>query len=210
LEGLLWHACFLRASEEGAATDALADLIAHENGVFKASGLAFGVRPDHRIIATTTATVGTMRSEADLGRDKFHPTGRNGKYTKLQVEGGPYKNRLAKHDTLYAPEVVWDAVGNGDDICRLLNFFITNVGQEASRGFGSVGRFQWSPLENDFSWKAEDGQLARILPVSIYRRDFGEPLPHQRVAAQTRPPYRQGHPTVESVAPARVRRIVIQ
>lgn len=192
LDGLLWHTLFLRAGNQEQAKVGLKALLAEDQGIFRASSMGFGVYPNERpLIATQTPTIGVMRPDTDLLPEQFHPTGKKGKYTKLLVEGGPYKNRLNKHKTYHAPEVYWDAVGDGDAICDLLNFYVISIGLEANRGFGSVGRFRWEVMEHDLSWQVDGATLARVLPEYIANNildcDIDDRL---RVMAQTTPPYR--------------------
>lgn len=183
----------------------LGDLLEEEGGTFKASSMAFGIYEDSRVIATTHSTVGAMRSSSDLSSDMFKPNSRNGRYSRLQVEGGPFRNRIASHETYYAPEVLWHAVGDGDAICELLNFYVLAVGQEANRGFGSVGPFSWEVADEDRSWIDSDGRPARVLPVKLFQDLGGDVNQYEVLMAQPYPPYRNGE-SIECIPPARVRR----
>src|SRR5690554_7431432 len=93
LDGLLWHCLFLQTGDPDAALSRLPDILSVREGVFRASSLRFGVYPTSLLIATQTPTTGTMRPDTDLLPEQFHPTGAKGKYTRLVVDGGPYKNR---------------------------------------------------------------------------------------------------------------------
>ncbi|KXS55436.1 MAG: hypothetical protein AWU57_215 [Marinobacter sp. T13-3] len=209
LDALLWHALFLKTGDPDAASERLPTLLAQDQGVYRASAMAFGIYPNQApVIATQTATVGTMRKDTDLLPELMHPNGRKGKYSKLQVEGGPYKNRLTKYPTHHAPEVVWDAVGDGDAICHLLNFYVLAVGLEANRGFGAVGTFQWDAMNEDHSWRTAEGDLARVLPESIAAEVTGTtPDATRKLLSTLTPPYQRDNMTEPSVAPVRVRRI---
>ena len=208
LDGLLWHSLFLKTGSEARALRGLCEYLSKTESVFRASALLFGVSRSQRLIATQWATVGAMRPGVDLSPDQFHPTGRKGKYTKVQVEGGPYKNRLTTHDTYHAPEVLWYAHGDGEGICKLLNFYVQGVGLDAQRGCGSVGRFSWESMEEDFSLVDAQGAPARIIPVSLYDSLIGRATGRLTIQAQTEPPYRN-NPTVECVAPERIRRVIL-
>lgn len=199
LDALLWHACSLKtghakAVHAEAALEKLNTLIDQANGVFRTSSMAFGVYTSKQtLIATQTTTVGIMRPDTDLQKHWMHPTGRKGKYSKLQVEGGPYKNRLNTAQTYFAPEVFWDAVGNGPAICELLNFYVLAIGRDANRGFGSVGFFTWEPRSQDTSWVTQDRQLARILPETVANDVLPDDMTRNtpKAEAEARPPYRQ-------------------
>ncbi len=211
LDGLLWHCLFLKTGDPDRAREALSALLSQDQGVYRASALRFGVYPGGKtLIATQTPMVGVMR-EHDLLKEQFHPTGRKGAYTRLVVNGGPFKNRLNKYETYHAPELTWDAVGNDpDQVCRLLNFYVQAVGFEANRGFGSVGSFRWESLPEDTSWLDEEGQAARVLPVPLWEQVSGEPSDTvQTIMAQTTPPY-WGESDTLCVAPPRVRRIQLK
>lgn len=210
LDGLLWHALFLRTGDPDKARDQLGDLLSVDQGVFRASFMGFGTYKNERpLIATQTPTLGIMRPGTDLRSDQFHPTGLKGFYKNLQVLGGPMKNRLEHHRTYHAPEVYWDAVGDPEAICQLLNFYVLAVGLEANRGFGSVGTFQWEALAEDSSWLAEPGLLARVLPERLAKpllqEDFRQSKP---VMAQATPPYRSGA-TEACLMPPRIRRTTL-
>jgi len=209
LDALLWHALHLKHGDPQLAIEALPDILSQHEGVYQASCMAFGTYPDTLVIATQTATLGVMRSDSDLLANFIHPTRKNGQYSKLQVDGGPYKNRLTKHQTHYAPEVVWDAVGDPEAICALLNFYVLAVGLEANRGFGAVRHFTWEAKTCDESWIDGNGNLTRVLP----ERMAGEllqitPNATQRLTSDTTPPYRNLEPE-PCIAPVRVRRILL-
>lgn len=213
LDGLLWHALFMKTGDPDKAIAHLKQILEQESGVFRASSMGFLTHYENRgaLIATRVSRTGTMRSDTDLLPNQFHPTGRNGNYTKLQVEGGPYKNRLTKHDTYHAPGIYWDAVGDGDTICTLLNFYVFAIGLDANQGFGSVGPFSWEEMQTDSSWQADSHTVARVLPVYIAKEFLGEEdIPLDRlVMAQVYPPYRRGKNEL-CVAPPRVRRLKVQ
>lgn len=206
LDGLLWHALFLKTGCPDAALEKLAGLVSSEQGVFRASAMAFGIyNGSKHLIATHNTTVGTMRSDSDLQPEQFHPTGRRRTYPKLQIEGGPYRNRLNRYQTYYAPEVCWDAIADAETVCDLLNFFVQGIGLEANRGFGAVSRFRWEPMDTDSSWKDANQTLTRVLPEPLARQILDKPINERdRTLAQTTPPYR--NTAMEPcVAPPRIR-----
>jgi hypothetical protein len=210
LDKLLWHSLFLRMGEEQGALKQLDSLLDRQGQLFRASTLRFGTYPDNTLIATTTTTLGVMIPEKDLDPTLFHWKKWGGKYTKIVINGGPYKNRLTKNATHYAPEVTWDVVGDAKRICQLLNFYVTAVGRDANRGLGAVGRFSSEPLHQDTSWFDETGQLARVLPASIVEEKTKiRPPQTSLIQGCLTPPYRGPDSTVSEpcVAPARVRKI---
>jgi len=210
LDKLLWHSLFLKTGDEQSAVRQLDSLLDREGQIFRASTLRFGTYRNNPLIATTTATVGVMMPEKDLDPAMFHWKKRAGHYQKLVLDGGPYKNRLAKNDTHFAPEVTWDVVGDAKRICQLLNFYVTAVGRDANRGLGAVGRFSSEPLDHDTSWFDETGKPARVLPATIVEERTTIRTPQSSlIQGCLMPPYRGPESTVTEpcVAPARVRKI---
>lgn len=208
LDALIWHALFLKHGDPETAAHELPTVLAQHEGIYQASCMGFGIYPNaENLIATQTATLGVMRQDSDLLAEFIHPTRKDGGYRKLMVEGGPYKNRLTKYKTHYAPEVVWDARGAPDAICDLLNFYVLAVGLEANRGFGAVNHFTWEPKTSDESWADANGNLTRVLPTRIAHTLLQEPADATRhLISATQPPYRNLN-TEPCIAPVRVRRI---
>jgi hypothetical protein len=204
---LLWHCLFLQSGDADTAAAKLSDVLGSKDGVFQASTLRFGTYANAPLIATQTPIVGSLSQHTDLLKEQFHPNGRAGKYSRLVLNGGPFKDRLEKHNTYHAPEVTWDGIGNPTLAADLLNFFVHSVGLEANRGFGSVGRFTWETLETDTSWIDEDGKPARVLPETAWStiapEGGAEPV---RAPAQCIPPYRN-EKNLPCVIPERIRRI---
>ena len=208
LDALLWHALFLKTGCPESASDQLPSLLAESEGVYRASSLGFGTYPNERpVIATQMVTLGVMRQDTDMIPELMHPTGRKEKYSKIQIEGGPYKNRLTKYPTHHAPEIFWDAIGDGVAIGKLLNFYVLAVGLEANRGFGSVGEFQIEELKHDHSWVTETGELARVLPYRIIENLKSVQVDTtQRIVGRAKPPYHHQNNLETCVTPARVRK----
>lgn len=210
LDKLLWHCLFLRYGDEARARDELDSLLHREGRVFFASTLRFGTYNGSPLVATKSATVGAMRAEADLDPSQFHWKKRGDKWAKIQLEGGPYKNRLAKFETYFAPELVWDAVGNGERVSSLLNYFVTGIGLDANRGFGAVKGFSAVSLEQDYSLFDEEGQVARVIPASMYEKQTKKKAdPADLIRGCLVPPFRGLQATEEElcIAPERVRRV---
>jgi len=210
LDKLLWHCLFLRHGDQARAREELDRLLSREGQVFFASTMRFGTYSGAPLIATSTPTVGVMRAESDLSPNQFHWKKRGGKWTKILLDGGPYKNRLSKSQTYFAPELTWDAVGDGRKVASLLNYFVTGVGLDANRGFGAVKGFDLEETDQDTSLFDEEGGVARVMPVSMYeKRTSKSPHPDDLVHGCLMPPYRGQDSTIEEmcVAPERVRRV---
>lgn len=186
-DGVLWSALDAHLCDPVRAKQALGNYLSHTDGVAHASSLRFGIKPSQRLIATTRKTVGVMRSESDLTSEQFHPHGRGGKYPKILVGGGPYRNRINEHQLYHAPWAVFYIHGDAEAIVALLNFYIDCVGVNAGSGSGTVGSWRWEPTDHDRSLVDSEGQPARALPQHLFESLSDQPGVYEPAAIE--PPY---------------------
>lgn len=153
LAGLLYHCCLLHTCDEKNAADLLASLLLKSHGVYHASNMVFGVSFDSPLIATTISTSGQMRPGCDLSPDKVKPNGSKGTYSKVQVEGGPYKNRIEKHQSYSAQEVYFYGNGEADRAFELVNYYVNSLGMYSNLGIsGAIEHWEVNEMNDDHSF----------------------------------------------------------
>ena len=223
LDGLLFNVCFRHTGCPEQALSMLDELLLFDNahGIYHGSAVAFGVTPEHSIVASTRHYVGAMRHGRELRDDIIAPNqiSRTGKelYRKITITGGPEKLRLNKHQAYYSPYVVFHGVGDIARIDRLVQFHCARIGVNANSGGGTVRHTLIREIDQDYSCVDGLGQIARNLPVSWFKEglkaspisglnlDESEPLP-------VRAPYWHSHhryATADAVAVEKIRRVVI-
>lgn len=154
-------------------------------GVYRASALSFGVTPEQGLSAASVTRVGRLRDEQRVSH-WFKPNGRNGRYSKLVVLGGPTKARFNTKQAYAAPYVVFDGVGHKEPIKRLLEFYLGGVGHEGfNAGFGCFEAIRAVDLEQDSSW-FRDGRQVRNLPAELVPASS-----RNSIKARAVPPYWQ-------------------
>ena len=217
LDGLLWHCLFLHYHNPSWAQDALSEFLkmSEHRKYYHASSMQFGVLGNlqtesglvyDNLVATQRATVGVMRQGSDLSPQLFKPNGRNGKYSKLNLGGIPYKSRLVKHSTHYSRYVVFHGVGKGEEIADLISFYVPAIGVNASMGFGTIGKVFVKEIESDLSIIGSDGVIARSVPVD-------DPMVQSVISPRIDkailiPPFRNQEPVL-CVVPERIRKLKI-
>jgi hypothetical protein len=160
LAGILYHCCFLHTATEEGAAQLLSELLKMTDGVYHASDLLFGVDTHQNLIASTYSTVGTMNSSHDLTADHIKPNGKNGKYARVQLEGGPTKSRLDTHKAHFAKSVVFHGYGDHVNILRLIKYYIPAVGLFSA---GTVDDWSCCEQETDQSFYIQNNYETKIL-----------------------------------------------
>jgi hypothetical protein len=206
LAGILFHVCFLHTGCELKAGVMLATLIKQTDGVFHASDMMFGVTLQQNLIATSYATVGVMNTTSDLTPCQIKPNGQRGTYAKVQVEGGPTKSRLKKHDAYYANSVVFHAYGDHQKIVKLLNYYMPSVGLFAN---GSVEDWFAIELDDDqsFYFKNHASDVIQINRVPV-NGSLDKRLNDISEVAALAPPFYKAAQHVECVMPNRINKIL--
>lgn len=192
LDGLLWWALTSHLPEDEIPA-ALDSLLAQEDGVYKASAMAFLATPAQTLTAATVSYVDCHRWEQD---NLLNGTGKK----SFQLKGGPFMRRLREWQAHSAPAVHFAAVGDAEAIVTLLRHTIMGVGRNYRHGAGRIGRIAWQPLNEDQSWFDAGGSLQRTLPAHLGDQALALP-------AACRPPYHQTEHQ-PCVVPGRVRRLV--
>lgn len=217
LDGLLWHCLYMHLHNPDLAKDALSQYLklSKDGNYYHASSMQFGYLGEVRVqdgyvydnlIATQRATVGVMRQGKDLSPTLFKPNGRNGKYTKLNLGGIPYKNRLVKHSAYFSRYVVFHGLGHGKQIAELIQFYVPALGVNASIGFGTIGKLYVKELATDLSIIGVDGKPARAIPLNdTVVQNIDSPRIENAILI---PPFRNQE-TVPCVIPDRVRKLKI-
>ncbi len=106
-----------------------------------------------------------------------------GKKMSVNFASGPDRSVFAQSNTLLPDELVWYAVGDGDEIARLLNQYVWFIGKKRDYGYGQLMLYSNSQRWLVEAWPADwsernaEGQLTRHLPAKT-----GPLLP-------VRPPY---------------------
>lgn len=207
-DGLLWamFEAHLHCSER--AKVALSQSLLYTDGVAHASSMAFATRAGETIIARDAPMVGRM-SEDDLDADKIAPYGKKlNPYPKIQLQGGPTKNRLDLYRAMWSPQIVFYANGDVRTINKILQFYCRNIGQRAEAGYGQVCNIAVTQIEQDQSLLTPESEAARPLPVDIFRRIGGQGEQAIDLHCLT-VPYWSTDGRISSVLPSRVRQVRI-
>ena len=153
LAGLLYHCCLLHTCEEDKAAELLCLLLDQSHGVYHGSNMVFAVSFESPLIATTISTSGQMRTGHDLSPDKIKPNGARGAYSKVQVEGGPYKNRIENHPSYSCKEVYFYGKGDAEKVFYLVNYYVNALGMYANLGIsGAIEYWEISDMHQDYSF----------------------------------------------------------
>ncbi|HDT5863354.1 TPA: hypothetical protein QHB43_003284 [Aeromonas hydrophila subsp. hydrophila] len=166
-------------------------------GVFHASAMRFGVTMDCGLM--TGSYVRTDRHTDDkLSSAMFAPNGAKGRYARINLLGGPTKNRLREMPAYRAPFAFFDGHGDPWAIKGLLEFFVIGLGYDAQNSqMGAFGEIVIAPLSEDSSLLLQ-GKANRPLPAA----SGVEGIPGQSPLI---PPYYLKNEKQTVVAPLRVR-----
>ncbi len=134
-------------------------------GVFHASSLTFGITPEQGIRATTV-TRNDYLSTAKLSSTMFTPKGRNGKFSRITLEGGPTKKRLTTRPAYSAPFLSFDFCGDREAVETLLTLAHVGVGYDYFSGAnGEFTDIRIIALDEDSSISVEN-KAVRPVPAS--------------------------------------------
>ncbi|ELX1985396.1 hypothetical protein ONI83_004836 [Escherichia coli] len=141
-------------------------LFSKELGVFHASSLTFGITPEQGINAVSSIRCDRFNDEK-LSSSMFRPRSWAGKFTRIQLEGGPTKQRLTERPAYAAPYYVFDFVGDRDLVLTLLTIARVGVGYDfLSAANGEFTDVRIISLDKDTSINAGENRAARPVPVS--------------------------------------------
>lgn len=167
-----------------------------ELGVFHGSSMRFGLTPEHGLLAASYTRVDGM-TDSKLNSAMIGPTGRNGRYSRIVLAGGPTKKRLRSMPAYTAPFAIFDGYGSPWRIKALLEFYVMGVGYDAQNvQMGAFDQVTVVLLDEDVSIM-NSGAASRPLPASCGLT--GEPG-----ESPLQPPYYQKD-KAKIVAPTKVR-----
>lgn len=218
LDGLLSNVCYRHIGCPEKALTMLDDLLLFnpEHRMYHASAMAFGVTGEQGIIACSRYYVGNLKHGKQLRDDLILPTKTTGKgeqYRKINIQGGPEKNRLNKHQAYYSPYIIFHGVGDVDKIDKLVQFHCSRIGSNAGSGSGTVDSIRVREIEADFSFVDAHGQIAKNLPLSWIEQSNQKLNFARTEQLPIKAPYWQSHhkfSTSEAVAVEKIRRVVVR
>ena len=122
---------------------------------------------DTRSLMTTHSLSGWVRSYPKNDQTHF-VAGKKQTYDAKAGADKPYNMPVRLTST---PELTWFAVGDADEIRRLLNNHYDSIGKKTAMGNGQLEYYsdgtlwQVTPSAKDFSERNESGDLTRALPI---------------------------------------------
>lgn len=186
-------------------------LTKHEAGMYHAGAMRLGVSAAYqngqdrsRGVTIAHYVRADSMARSKLKSEYYAPFGRRAAtpYPKLQVAGGPYKNRLTVREAYAAPFIVFDGLGDGPRIRDLFEHYLMGVGYDADNAnAGAIGEITLVELNTDQSLILPDGSANRCLPVALARACG---VSGKQTDNRLCPPYYQGE-RVPVVAPDRIR-----
>ena len=202
LDGLLYSALEAHYGRRGDLIEKMkAQLTWNEAGFFHASSMRFVVTNKTTLSATTVHRTDYMKNKISSGM--VAPTGHQGSYSKVTVQGGPYKTRLTQRNAYCAPYVTFDGHGDSKAVTELLSYYLCGVGYDAqNNGQGEVTDIITFDTDADLSIST-NAVANRSLPEP-YAKSIG--ITGMQGYNRIIPPYYQGDP-IEVVMPEHVRTI---
>lgn len=188
LDALAYAALFARSADEEWARAQLPNYFKFTKGIAHASALAFGRTRQRSLVARSVPALGGLRSARDFNSAFIKPYGRDGTYSKVKTEGGPYRFRIDSYRGYWAPFICFDFCGDRERIEPLLDSFVIGIGARAQIGAGEVANPKFIPLDSDFSLFDENDEPARPLPATFYASHKGE-WPQMLGLGCKQPPY---------------------
>lgn len=176
LDGLLFWTLCAHTDDADQALSLLKGMLAHKDGVFLASALAF-VRTPLEPVTLRQAVHPTCFDWADWEL----PTDRK---SVLEL-GGPFRARMTKYQAWSAPALIFHAVGDAVAIERVLRA-TPGIGTNSNKGSGEIRAVSVREVATDQSWFCE-GKLSRTLPIELCPDGAGLPM-----SARIFPPYNRG------------------
>lgn len=188
LDALAYAALFARSGDEEWSRAQLQNYFKLTDNVLHASAMAFGRTRQRSLIACAVPAIGGLRSARDFNSAFIKPYGRDGTYSKVKIEGGPYRFRIDSYRGYWAPFVCFDFCGSRELIEPLLDNFVIGIGARAQIGAGQVVSPQFLPLDRDISLFDIDSEPARPLPAEFYASHKGR-WPEAVRLGRYQPPY---------------------
>lgn len=165
LDGMLYAAALAQTGSNSDAHLVLREALDFDEslGVYCASSLWFGLEMSAGLSIQRYVRIDGMANKLDA--DMFHATKRGGKFTSVNLAGGPTKRRLQDRPAYAAPAAVFFGRGNSERVYSLLDYYRPGVGYDGSAGMGAYDLIEVSPMDSDYSLYWSDGTPNRPLPA---------------------------------------------
>ena len=197
LDGMLYAAAYAQTGSNVGAQAVLREALDfdEQHGVYCASSLWFGL--DMSAGLSIQRYIRTDGLANKLDSEMFQAPYRGGKFSMINLQGGPTKRRLQDRPAYAAPAAVFFGRGNADLVFSLLDYYRPGVGYDAAGGgMGAYDLIEVSPMDNDYSLFWSDGTPNRPLPATSDA---------VATTAVLVPPYYEKHRMVPADLPERIR-----
>lgn len=196
LDGMLYSAMQKHAGDD--------PLLAHEElrkalafneelGVYHASSLWFGLEMTQGLTMSRYVRVDVLNNKLDSRM--FAARKVAGRFSTINLNGGPTKRRLTDRPAYCAPAAVFFGCGDPDLVREYLDYYRPGVGYDADcGGMGAYDLIELTEMADDLSLYCRDGSPNRPLP--------SESGIHSAVMT---PPYYEQSRSVAALLPSRVR-----
>ena len=132
-----------------------------------------------------------LRAEHDIDPDEYVPTGRGGRFPRIEVSRGPYRNQMSTYVAYEVAAVWWSGVGDVGVVRNLLEGALS-LGTKRDVGYGQVRDVEIETTSfSHAGLMTSDGMPARPVPVELWEKLPGRadaPRDLERVT----PPYWRG------------------
>lgn len=197
LDGMLYAAAYAQTGSNIGAQAVLRDALDfdEQHGVYCASSLWFGLDMSAGLSIQRYIRTDCLANKLDS--EMFQASQRAGKFSLINLQGGPTKRRLQDRPAYAAPTAVFFGRGDADLVFALLDYYRPGVGYDAaSGGMGAYDTVEVSPIDNDYSLFWVDGTPNRPLPAA---------QDGVVTTAVLVPPYYEKHRMVPADLPDRIR-----
>src|SRR5699024_785122 len=128
------------------------------------SAMWFGLTEDNGLVMNSYARVDVINPEK-MSSTMFNQRQRAGRYTKVQLLGGPTKTRLTMSPSYCAPYTIFYGHGDPWAIKQLIEFYVIGLGYDAQNvNMGAYSDIEVLPCQEDMSLVI-DGAVNRSLPL---------------------------------------------
>lgn len=136
----------------------------NEAGFFHASSMTMVATNEKALTATSAVRIDTIKQA--LTKEFIAPTRANNAYSRIVVNGGPYKTRMTTREAYCVPYVTFDGHGAANRVVSLLSHYLHGVGYDAqNNGQGEVTSIDIVDLTQDLSISI-GGNVVRTLPYA--------------------------------------------
>lgn len=165
LDGLLFWSIIDHSNySQEQALAFLDDVLAKEDGIYKASAMIYTRSHTHPLTACeTTHPTSINWFEFSLPLSK--------KVGTIVTKSGYFRKKMTTRNAIAVGYVEFYAIGNPDKIRHLLEL-AAFIGLSNKQGFGEIGDISIEEIENDYTFFLSDGTVARSLPVSKLPDDY--------------------------------------